>query len=60
MTNSLRKETNINNVNINSPADGTDNKKDVEKNIEMGVPIATPESTTSSDDDNKLEDEVEI
>lgn len=74
MTNSLKKDTNINNVNLNNPSN-----KDIEKNITVGedqshssegaagannnnnniAPVATPESI--SDDDNKLdEDELDF
>lgn len=56
MTNSLKKDSNINDLNINDTSKPSE--KDVtEKNINVGAPVAQPESI--SDDDNKLDDEPE-
>lgn len=58
MSNSLKKDSNIeNDLNMNDTSKPSE--KDVsEKKLNVEAPVAQPESI--SDDDNKLEDEVEI
>lgn len=56
MTNSLKKEGE-NDLNMNDTSN-PDEKEVSEKKLNVTVPVAQPESV--SDDDNKLDDEVEI
>lgn len=58
MTNSLKKDQNLeNDLNMNDTSN-PDEKDVSEKKLNVAAPVAQPESV--SDDDNKLDDEVEI